>query len=126
MDESEPRHGSAHGACERGLPAHVRAPHPAVPPVVENGALVGIVTLGDLRSLGADTESDEANKIRVDAALHTSPITVTTETTLVDAARLMLKHKFSGLPVLSASDQSLVGIITESDILRAFIADETP
>lgn len=95
-------------------------------PVVENGALVGIVTLGDLRSLGADTESDEANKIRVDAALHTSPITVTTETTLVDAARLMLKHKFSGLPVLSASDQSLVGIITESDILRAFIADETP
>ena len=66
--------------------------------------------------------------LRVDGALHTSPITVTTEkeTTLVDAARLMLQHKFSGLPVLSASDQSLVGIITESDILlRAFIADET-
>jgi acetoin utilization protein AcuB len=93
-------------------------------PVTEGGALVGIVTLGDLRSLGADTDSDEPNKIRVDAALHTNPITVTPDTPLVDAARLMIQHKFSGLPVLSASDQSLVGIITESDILRAFIADE--
>jgi CBS domain-containing protein len=39
-----------------------------------------------------------------------------------------LKHKpicISDLSVLSSSDQSLVGIITESDIFRAFIADET-
>ena len=93
-------------------------------PVVEDGKLVGIVTLGDLRSIGADTESDEPRKMRVDAVLHASPITVNTDTPLVDAARMMIQHKFSGLPVLSASDQSLVGIITESDILRAFIADE--
>jgi acetoin utilization protein AcuB len=51
-------------------------------PVIERGALVGIVTLGDLRSLGADTDSDEPNKIRVDAALHANPITVTPDTPL--------------------------------------------
>jgi CBS domain-containing protein len=94
-------------------------------PVVEDGALIGIVTLGDLRSLGADTASDEAMKIRVDAAFRANPITTTEAALLVDAARTMLHHKISGLPVLSSSDQSLVGIITESDIFRAFIADET-
>ncbi len=93
-------------------------------PVIENGVLVGIVTLGDLRSLGANTDSDEALKTQVDAALHATPITVTTDALLVDAARMMLQHKISGLPVLSTTDQSLVGIITESDIFRAFIASE--
>ncbi len=93
-------------------------------PVVQDGALIGIVTLGDLRSLGAGSESEESKKICVDAAVQTNVITVTTETRLVNAARLMVQHKVSGLPVLSMSDQSLVGMITESDIFRAFIADE--
>lgn len=92
--------------------------------VVENGALIGIVTLGDLRSLGANSDSDEAVKTQVDAALHHDPITVTPDTSLVDAARIMLQHKISGLPVLTVADHSLVGIITESDIFRAFIASE--
>ncbi len=93
-------------------------------PVMENGNLVGIVTLGDLRSAGADTDGDEAAKMRVDSVFHANPITVTTDTTLLGAARLMLRHKVSGLPVLSSADQSLTGIITESDIFRAFITDQ--
>jgi CBS domain-containing protein len=93
-------------------------------PVVENGKLVGIVTIGDLRSAGADTDGDEATKMRVDSVFHADPIIVMTDTTLLDAARLMLQHKVSGLPVLSTIDRSLVGIITESDIFRAFIADQ--
>lgn len=94
-------------------------------PVVELGKLVGIVTLGDLRSMGADGENSEVVKVHVDAVLHANPITVNDDAPLVDAARIMIQHKFSGLPVLSASHQTLAGIVTESDILRAFIADET-
>jgi CBS domain-containing protein len=46
-----------------------------------------------------------------------NPVTVTLETTLGDAAKIMLDQHFSGLPVVDASGK-LVGIITEGDLLR--------
>jgi len=39
--------------------------------------------------------------------------------TVEDAARLMLKHKIGGLPIVL--DGKLVGIVTTSDLLRAFL-----
>jgi CBS domain-containing protein len=47
-------------------------------------------------------------------------ITITPETTLLDAARLMLENKFHSLPVLD-SEKKLVGILTESDLFRMVI-----
>lgn len=94
-------------------------------PVVELGRLVGIVSLGDMRGIGADAGDDEVKKVHVDAVMQTNLLTVTDDAPLVTAARIMLQHKISGLPVLSASNQTLVGIVTESDVLRAFIADES-
>ncbi len=41
------------------------------------------------------------------------------QTTLEGAAELLLKHKIGGLPVVE--DGQLVGIITTSDILQAFL-----
>jgi acetoin utilization protein AcuB len=46
-------------------------------------------------------------------------LTVTPRATLEQAAKLMLSHKISGLPVTDAGQ--LVGIITTSDILQAFL-----
>jgi CBS domain-containing protein len=43
-------------------------------------------------------------------------ITVTPETTIGEAAQLMLTHAIAGLPVISAG--KVVGILTESDIFR--------
>ncbi|MCW8935568.1 MAG: CBS domain-containing protein [Gammaproteobacteria bacterium] len=52
-------------------------------------------------------------------SLMTQPvITVHTDTTLSDAAHLMVSSKISGLPVVDDNDK-LVGIITEADFLRA-------
>jgi CBS domain-containing protein len=45
------------------------------------------------------------------------PITVSKSANLADAAKLMTKHKISGLPVIDKG--KLVGIITKSDIIRA-------
>jgi len=45
------------------------------------------------------------------------PISVTPETTIIEAAQLMLGHHFSGLPVTDAKG-SVVGIVTEGDLLR--------
>ena len=49
-----------------------------------------------------------------------SPRTVTPETPIEDAASLMCAHKIGALPVLR--DKALAGIITESDIFRAFVS----
>ena len=48
----------------------------------------------------------------------TSPvITVTSATSIAEAARLMLQHRISGLPVVDRG-RTVVGIITEGDLLR--------
>jgi CBS domain-containing protein len=44
-------------------------------------------------------------------------LTVTPESTVEDAARLMLSHRISGLPVVDESG-ALVGMLTEGDLLR--------
>ncbi len=47
----------------------------------------------------------------------TSVVTVTPETSIEEAARLMLDRRISGLPVISG-DGMVVGIVTEGDLLR--------
>jgi CBS domain-containing protein len=44
-------------------------------------------------------------------------VTVTPETSILDAARLMLDHKISGLPVVNDAGH-VVGIVSEHDLLR--------
>jgi len=49
-------------------------------------------------------------------------VTVTPETPILDAARLMLGHKISGLPVVTDQGR-VVGIISEHDLLRGGNSD---
>jgi acetoin utilization protein AcuB len=49
-----------------------------------------------------------------------APRTITPDTPIEEAAALMCAHKIGALPVLR--DQTLAGIITESDIFRAFVS----
>ncbi len=44
-------------------------------------------------------------------------VTINKNANLTEAAQLMIKHKFSGLPVIEKEE--LVGILTKSDIIRA-------
>ncbi|HEY6299695.1 MAG TPA: CBS domain-containing protein [Candidatus Binatus sp.] len=83
-------------------------------PVMDDGRLVGIVTERDLREYTGYLEST-----RVTAAMRTPLITVTPYNTVEDAALLMLKHKIGGLPIVS--DGTLVGIVTTTDLLKAFL-----
>ncbi len=83
-------------------------------PVMEEGRLVGILTERDLREY-----TGYLGSTRVNAAMRTALITVTPYNTEEDAARLMLKHKIGGLPIVA--DGKLVGIVTTSDLLKAFL-----
>ncbi len=85
-------------------------------PVVDGGQLVGILTERDIRGHAGYLEST-----RVDAAMRSPVITVSPYNTVRDAATLMLKHKIGGLPVLASGE--LVGIVTTSDLLKAFLAE---
>ncbi len=96
-------------------------------PVVKDGDLVGIVTLGDLREAspsGATSLSIfELNyllaRLKIGQIMTRDPLTITPDTDLTEAAKLMLHHKIGGLPVTDGGE--LVGVITESDIFRAYV-----
>ena len=83
-------------------------------PVVDNGQLVGIVTDRDLRQHLGYLEQTKVNAVMTEKL-----VTVLPKTTLEEASQLLLKHKIGGLPVVE--DGQLVGIITTSDILHAFL-----
>lgn len=106
-----------------------------LPVVDEDKNLLGIVTLGDIRQASPSDATSlniwELNylleKLKVKRIMTPNPITVYVNDTLATAASLMLENKISGLPVLDPVDDSLVGIITESDIFSmvAQIWEET-
>jgi acetoin utilization protein AcuB len=83
-------------------------------PVVSEGKLVGILTDRDLREHQGYLEHTKINGVMTE-----KPVTVTPATTLEEAAEIILERQFGGLPVVA--DGRLVGIITASDILRAFL-----
>ncbi len=98
-----------------------------VPVVDGDGTLVGIITRGDVREASPSNATSLSiyevhyllAQLTVDAIMTKNPRTVTPDTPIKDAARIMLERKISGLPVVEHG--RLAGIITESDIFRGLI-----
>lgn len=96
--------------------------------VAQGTHLVGIVTLGDLREARPSPASSlsiyELNyllsKLTIGQVMTHNPFTITLDTPIQKAARIMMERKVSGLPVMDAENR-IVGIITESDIFRMLI-----
>lgn len=55
-------------------------------------------------------------------AMTTSPTTITTASTAVDAARLMATHDVGSLPVMD--DGALVGVVTDRDLVVHVLAKD--
>jgi acetoin utilization protein AcuB len=96
------------------------------------GALVGILTDRDIRltlpspatSLSVREINHLLTKLTVGEVMTRSVITVGPDVPARAGAQLMLDHKIGALPVLDAGH--LVGIITETDIVRAFVRTTAP
>lgn len=91
------------------------------------GVLAGIVTDRDIRlnlpsratSLSAQEIGHLLSKLAVGEIMTRSVITIAPDASAREGARLLLEHKIGALPVLD--DGKLVGIVTETDIVRAFM-----
>jgi acetoin utilization protein AcuB len=58
--------------------------------------------------------------IEVSEVMHRGVVTTAPEMPIAEAASLMVKNSIGGLPVMDAEGQ-VVGIITETDIFKAFV-----
>ncbi len=97
-------------------------------PIVEDGKLVGFISDRDLMRVApspATTLSKyEINsllaKIKVKDIMQKNVISVNADATIEEAALLMYKNRIGGMPVIS-SVGAVVGVITETDIFKAFV-----
>lgn len=94
-------------------------------PVVRGQKLVGLVTHRDLLRHGHRRRTDSTAEFLTRDVMTRDLTTVQPDTSVREAIRLMLANKFGCLPVTEA-DGTLVGIITESDLLKVaerYVAD---
>jgi acetoin utilization protein AcuB len=97
------------------------------PVVDKHGHMVGIVSEKDLLYASPSPATSLSiyeipyllSKIKMRDLMEREVITVTEDTTLEEAARIMADNKIGGLPVMR--DDKLVGIITETDLFKIFL-----
>ena len=96
-------------------------------PVVKGDAIVGILTQRDLyrASLTSILTNWKENKefldsIKVSEVMTKNVVTVSPDATIEEAAQIMIDKKVGGLPVVKEKN-TLVGLITETDVLQYFV-----
>jgi acetoin utilization protein AcuB len=90
-------------------------------PVLDAGRkLIGIVAERDLL-LAATRHLQSA--IEVGDVMRRNVTTARPEMPIGEAAALMVDHRIGGLPVVDG-DERVIGVITETDIFRAFVERE--
>ena len=95
-------------------------------PIVVADTLVGLLAEGDLKRAQPSALSDSQEEFDrvmettpVSRIMIQNPITVPEDSLLGDAAQMLHTTKFGALPVLR--DGRLVGILTDTDILRCLV-----
>lgn len=96
-------------------------------PIVEDGALVGIVSDRDLKevvpsALDASERPHESARILarpISEIMSSDVVSVGPEDDLVDAIDLMIEHRIGAVPVVDDGSDELVGIVSYVDALRA-------
>jgi CBS domain-containing protein len=88
-------------------------------PVMDVGNLVGIVTEKDIVDRLSSTRDGglSSSGLRVSSIMTSNPKTISPDTDSTVAAKQMITHKISGLPVLNPEGK-LVGIITKTGLMR--------
>ncbi len=97
-------------------------------PVLSHGKLAGIITDRDLKDASPSSTANMdlhemyylLSEMKVKDVMTTNPISLKKDDTLEKAALVMLRERISGLLVVD-DNGNLVGLLSESDILKGFI-----
>jgi acetoin utilization protein AcuB len=97
-------------------------------PVLSHGKLAGIITDRDLKDASPSSKADMdihemyylLSEMKVKDVMTDSPVCMKKDDTLEKAALVMLREKISGLLIVDENG-NLVGLLSESDVLRGFI-----
>lgn len=98
-----------------------------LPVVDKHGRMVGIVSELDLLKVSPSPATTLSiyeipyllSKIKMKDVMTTDVISVSEDTLLEEAARLMADNKIGGMPVVQ--DDKVVGMITETDLFKTFL-----
>lgn len=99
-------------------------------PVVRDDRLVGILSLTDLQRLSFgdsfgdyESEIDDsiADMLSIEQVMKHKPVTVSPDDSIKEVAELLTKAEFHALPVVEGD--SLVGIVTTTDIIRYLLKE---
>ena len=93
-------------------------------PVIDEENLVGVVTSKDLMRAFIDFrkhvpekyQKSQIKEVLVEYIMSTNPTVTTKDATISEVAKIMMDTGYNGLPVVE--DGEVVGIITQTDILR--------
>ncbi len=94
-------------------------------PVVRGGELVGVVSerdllrasLSNLNAFGSEQRRAFLHAVEITRVMSEPPIVIGEEDTVEAAARVLAERKIGCLPVVDG-DGKLVGMVTETDVLR--------
>lgn len=98
-------------------------------PIVSGKKVVGMLSHKDLMRISFSDLDEEENEINsvvydlftIEQVMAKSVISVTSETTIKEAAEILTKHEFHAVPVVD--DDELVGIVTSTDLIQ-FLLDQ--
>ena len=101
-------------------------------PILEGTRIVGVVSDRDVlkaispfaNTIGDVTRDRNTLKRKAHQLMTRKVVTICPTDTAREAAATMMEHKFNCLPVLS-NEGAVVGIVTKTDVMRCFAAQET-
>ncbi|MBE6499421.1 MAG: CBS domain-containing protein [Methanobrevibacter thaueri] len=93
-------------------------------PVVNEDKLIGMITSKDLmrsfidfrKNVPEKYQKSQIKEVLVEYVMSSNPTFTTKDTTISEVSKIMMETGYNGLPVVE--DDELVGIITQTDILR--------
>lgn len=102
-------------------------------PVVEHGHIVGMLSYTDLLRIsfadavdedGEGIETTVYNMFSIEQVMTKKVVSVGPDTSIEQVGKVFLTHEFHALPVVQ--DDTLLGIVTTTDIIRYFLEEEEP